>query len=213
GVMVAADRGGAAVLGLIPLAAVGGWLRLEMVYAVALVTGVLDTIFAVAQDAYLPALVAGDALVSANARLSASAAGAEMLAFATGGWLVQWLGPPHAIAIDAVAFLLSAACLAGITTSEPPPVGARESPRRRRAAGGWVGPWLGPAAGIGIGAVTFPLAAAWPAGIPTSEPPPGVARESAGLRHEAIAGVAVIARDPLLRAVSVADAATAFAFR
>jgi Na+/melibiose symporter-like transporter len=160
--LLAADLGRAAVLGLIPVAAAGGWLRLEMLYAVALVTGALDTIFAVAQDAYVPALVAGEALVSANARLSASASGAEMLAFATGGWLVQWLGPPHAIAIDAATFLLSAACLAGITTPEQSPV---------------------------------------------------VARESVGLRHEAIAGVAVIARDPLLRAVSLADAATAFAFR
>lgn len=160
--MLAADLGRAGVLGLIPLAAVGGWLRLEMLYAVALVTGALDTIFAVAQDAYLPALVAGDALVSANARLSASASGAEVLAFATGGWLVQWLGPPHAIAIDALTFLLSAACLAGIATPEPPPSSAPET---------------------------------------------------AGRRHEAFAGVAVIARDPVLRAVSLADAATAFAFR
>src|SRR5262249_51300686 len=51
------------------------------------------------------------------------------------------------------------------------------------------------------------------AAITTPEPPPVVAREPARLRHEAIAGLAVIARDPLLRAVSLADAAIAFAFR
>jgi hypothetical protein len=94
---------------------VAGWLRLELLYVIALVAGALDTIFEVAQGAYVPTLVAPGALVAANAHLSASASSAEMAAFAAGGWLVQWLGPPvlgraHAAkrVLDTVAMLAGA---------------------------------------------------------------------------------------------------------
>src|SRR5262249_60671640 len=43
--LLAADLGRAVVLGLIPVAAAGGWLPLEMLYAVARVMGALATIF------------------------------------------------------------------------------------------------------------------------------------------------------------------------
>jgi len=132
--MLAADVARAAVLASIPLAAVQGWLRLELLYVIALVAGALDTIFEVAQGAYVPTLVAPGALVAANSRLSASASSAEVAAFAAGGWLVQWLGPPRAIAIDAVTFLLSAACLTRISRCEPLPAVPREPARTYRDA-------------------------------------------------------------------------------
>lgn len=39
-ILVAADLGRAALLGLIPVAALAGWLRIELMYAVALAVGI-----------------------------------------------------------------------------------------------------------------------------------------------------------------------------
>ena len=120
--MLAADLGRAVVLAAVPVAAVMGLLRLELLYAVAFVAGTLDTVFELAQGAYVPTLVPGDRLVPANARLSGSASAAEIVAFGVGGWLVQWLGAPHAIAVDAGTFAVSAWCLARIAHREPCPL-------------------------------------------------------------------------------------------
>src|SRR5262245_46222901 len=123
--MLAADLGRAVVLAAVPVAAVMGLLRLELLYAVAFVAGTLDTVFELAQAAYVPTLVPGDRLVPANARLSGSAsaaATAAFVAFGVGGWLVQWLGAPHAIAVDAGTFAVSAWCLARIAHREPCPL-------------------------------------------------------------------------------------------
>jgi len=118
--MLTADLGRAVVLAAVPLAAVLGLLRLELLYAVAFVAGSLDTVFELTQAAYIPMLVPGDRLLAANARLSGSASAAEIVAFGVGGWLVQWLGAPHAIAVDAATFVVSAGCLACIAHPEPP---------------------------------------------------------------------------------------------
>src|SRR5262245_18767814 len=123
--MLAADLGRAAVLAAVPLAATMGLLRLELLYAVAFVAGSLDTVFELTQAAYIPTLVPGDRLLAANARLSGSASAAEIVAFGVGGWLVQWLGALHAIAVDAATFVVSAGCLACIAHPEPP---AQEEP-------------------------------------------------------------------------------------
>jgi MFS family permease len=135
-IMIAADLGRALLLGTIPLAAVLGVLRIEQLYAVALLTGVLTLFFDVANRAYLPALVAPEALVEGNSALTASASVAEFGAFAIAGWLVQWLSGPLAVLIDAVSFLVSALCLAAIRAPESPPtVEERQSVRTEVAEG------------------------------------------------------------------------------
>src|SRR3989304_1935563 len=53
-VMVAADLGRAVLLGLIPLAAVAGILRMEHLYVVGFLVGILNVFFDVAYAAYLP---------------------------------------------------------------------------------------------------------------------------------------------------------------
>jgi len=117
--MLAADLGRAAVLATVPLAAATGVLRLELLYAVALIAGSLVTLFELTQAAYLPALVPRESLVAANARLSGTASAAEIAAFGVGGWLVQLLGAPQAIAVGAATFVVSACCLACIAHREP----------------------------------------------------------------------------------------------
>jgi len=134
--MLAADLGRAAALVTVPVAAATGLLRLELLYAVALVTGSLDTLFELSQAAYVPELVPRDRLLTANATLSASASAAEIAAFGVGGWLVQWLGAPRAIAVDAATFVASACCLACIAYREPPAADHTATVRWREATRG-----------------------------------------------------------------------------
>jgi MFS family permease len=125
-VMIWADLGRAALLGSIPLAAVGGWLTLAHVFVVAAAAAVLTTFFDAADNAYLPSIVERRDLVRANGALQATSAAVEFVAFGAAGFLVRLLTAPIAIAIDAVSFLVSAGFLGAIRRREPPPPPAAE---------------------------------------------------------------------------------------
>ena len=60
-------------------------------------------------------------MVEGNSKLTAAGAVAEVAAFGSGGWLVQWLTAPLAILLDAVSFLWSALLVMRIRAPEPPP--------------------------------------------------------------------------------------------
>jgi len=128
-VLVAADVGRAVLLGSIPIAALGGWLTLGHLVVVACLAAMLTAFFDAADVAYLPSIVRRDQLVAANRALAASGSAAELTAFGLSGALVQLLGAPLAIAIDAASFVASALLLGSIRRLEPPPppVADRES--------------------------------------------------------------------------------------
>jgi MFS family permease len=136
-VLVGADLGRALLLGLIPLAAIGGWLSLPLLLIVALLTAVLTTFFDAADRAYLPTIVPRRDLVRANGALAASSSVSEFLAFGSAGFLVQILTAPIAIFVDALSFVISAVLLGSIRVKEPPPPGKseREPVIREIAAG------------------------------------------------------------------------------
>ena len=113
-VLIGADLGRAALLGLIPLAAIGGWLSLPMVLVVALLTAVLTTFFDAADNAFLPTIVPRSDLVRANGALAASGSVSEFAAFGSAGFLVQILTAPIAILVDAATFIVSALLLGSI---------------------------------------------------------------------------------------------------
>lgn len=120
-VLIAADLGRAALLLLVPLAAWLGVLRLEVVYAVALLTGSLRVFFDVAYTAVLPSLVAREQLVEGNSKLAVSQSVAQIAGPGLAGGLVQLLTAPTALTADALSFLLSALLLRQIHATEPPP--------------------------------------------------------------------------------------------
>lgn len=120
-VLIWADVGRAVLLGSIPLAAVGGWLTLAQVFAVAAAAAVLTTFFDVADKAYLPTVVGRADLVKANGALAATSSAVEFAAFGAAGFLVSILTAPIAILIDAVSFVASAILLGTIRHREPPP--------------------------------------------------------------------------------------------
>ena len=106
--MVAADLGRAALLALIPLAALLGWLRLELLFVVAPLVGVLSVLFDVAYQSFVPVLVRPERLMRANSRLATSDAFAEITTPGLAGLLVQLITAPLTLLFDAVSFVVSA---------------------------------------------------------------------------------------------------------
>ena len=135
-IMIGADIGRAMLLATIPLAAVLGLLRIQQLYAVTFLVGVLTVLFDVAYQSYLPSLIAREDLVEGNSKVSASASVAEVSGLALAGWLVQLLTAPIAILIDAFSFVVSAVSVWLIQAPEQAPVcGERASMRREVAEG------------------------------------------------------------------------------
>jgi MFS family permease len=123
-VLVAADLGRALLLSAVPLAALGGGLRIELLYLVAFLVGTLSLFFDVAVQSFVPTVVPRERLVEGNSRLLASGAAAGIAGPGAAGWLVQVLSAPLAIWLDALSFVASAVLLAGIRAPEPRPRGA-----------------------------------------------------------------------------------------
>jgi MFS family permease len=119
--LLASDLGRAMVVGSVPIAALLGWLCIEQLYAVALVSSVLSVVFEIAYPAYLASLVQAEELVEANSKLEASGAVAEAVGFGAAGALVQLLSAPLALAVDAGSYLVSACSLGLIQTRELEP--------------------------------------------------------------------------------------------
>ncbi len=118
--MFAADLLRAAAAASIPLGALVGHLTLLQLYAVAAVMSVLSMAFDVSFRAYIPVLLEGRHLVSANSVLQGTGAVTEASGWATAGVLVQLFTAPAAIAIDAVSFLVSAFSLASLRSAPDP---------------------------------------------------------------------------------------------
>src|SRR5215213_6384983 len=119
-VLIAADIARAVLLLSIPLTAWLGILRIELLYVVAFVVGVLGVFFEVAHYAYVPSLVGREFVVEGNSKLQISYSAAEAGGPGVAGLLVQFLSAPGAIVIDAVSFLVSAVLLRRIEMPEPP---------------------------------------------------------------------------------------------
>jgi MFS family permease len=119
--MIFADVGRVALLGLIPLAVLLGGLDIWLLVGVAFAAGILTLLFDVAQPAYLPTLLSRDRLVEGNAKLQMSHSLAMIAGPGLGGLIVQALGAPVAVLADAVSFGASALLLGRIETPEPAP--------------------------------------------------------------------------------------------
>ena len=137
-ILIGADLGRAVLLASIPLVALVGALRLEYLYAVTFLTGVLTVFFDVAYLAFLPSLVQREQLVEANSKLEVSRSVAQIAGPSLGGALVQLLTAPLAILLDAISFLTSALFLTGIRAPESRPT----APDRRPSLWGEIGEGL-----------------------------------------------------------------------
>ena len=116
--LIVANTIRALVLLVVPLSAVAGQLRIEVLYGVALAVGVASLFFEFAYQAYLPSLIPADALVDGNSKLAQSESVARIVGPAVGGFLVQLLSAPMAIIIDAASYVVSALTLVLIRDRE-----------------------------------------------------------------------------------------------
>jgi MFS family permease len=119
--MIAADIGRTSVVGLVPVLAWTGSLHMPVLYGVALVQGGLTVIFEVAYRSYLPSLVSAEALLAGNSRLQSTASVAQIGGPGLSGGLVDVLGAPFALLVDAGSFVVSVASLLWIRAREPAP--------------------------------------------------------------------------------------------
>lgn len=105
----------------IPVAAMLGLLRIELLYIVTLIGGALGLCFDIAYRAYLPALVGRGRLLEANSKLELSRSAAEIAGPGLAGALIQWLTAPIAITLDALSFWVAALFLTRIQSVELSP--------------------------------------------------------------------------------------------
>lgn len=125
-ILLGCDLLRAAVLALLALLAWHGGLTFPMLVAAAAANGMLTVGFEMARSAWVAQRVDAARLPQRNAQLSMAGSLSETAAFALGGWVFQWTGAAIALAIDAVSFVLSAACLRGVP--EAPPAVPAEAP-------------------------------------------------------------------------------------
>jgi MFS family permease len=109
----------AVLLFSIPAAHLAGLLRIEQLYLVVFLEGCLGALFDAAYPAYVPSLIGVDRMVEGNSKLATSSSLAEIGGPGLGGGLVQVIGAPLAIFVDAISFVVSAISLALIRSPEP----------------------------------------------------------------------------------------------
>ena len=119
-VMILADVGRALALGSVPLAWMLHDLNLLQLYVVALAVGVLTVFFDVAYQSYLPALIERRHLIEGNAKLEISRSASQIAGNGLGGALIQALGAPLSMLVDAMSFVASVISLAAIRAIETP---------------------------------------------------------------------------------------------
>lgn len=108
--LILMDVGRALVLGTVPALGIAGLLRIEQLYVVAFLTGLMTLVFDTAATTLVPALVGRADLLRANGAWILNTTVASTLGPPLAGGLVQLLTAPVAIAFDAVSFLVWAGC-------------------------------------------------------------------------------------------------------
>ncbi|MEV0374170.1 MFS transporter [Streptomyces sp. NPDC050636] len=134
--LIRADLVRAAAMASVPLAAVAGVLSMAQLYAVALVTGVATVFFDVAHQSFLPRLLPNEQLVAGNGALETIRSSAQVAGPGIGGGLVQLLGAPLAIVVDAIGYAVSALFLWRIKHPESRPQRAPDAALRKDIAEG-----------------------------------------------------------------------------
>jgi predicted MFS family arabinose efflux permease len=117
--LIGADAIRAVLLFSIPAAYVAGALRMEQLYLVVFLEGCFGALFDAAYPAYVPSLIGVERVVEGNSKLATSSSLAEIGGPGLGGGLVQLIGAPFAILVDAVSFVVSAISLVLIRSPEP----------------------------------------------------------------------------------------------
>lgn len=128
-IMIWADLVRFGLLTVIPLAYLTDRLSVPLLVVVAFAVGTASVVFEIGGFAYLPALVPEHRLGAANQAMQGSATVAQVGGPGLAGLLVQLLGPPTAVLVDAASYLASAVGIGKVRRPEPPVEPPEHRPR------------------------------------------------------------------------------------
>lgn len=126
-VMLASDVFRALIVGAVSLLAFSGVLEVWHLFIAALFIGFVDAFFQPAYTATVPQITPPELLPSANALTSLSAQLSGIVGPALGAIIVKVAGESAAFGLDAISFVISAACLIPLL-KVPLPTRTEESP-------------------------------------------------------------------------------------
>jgi MFS family permease len=127
-ILVASSFGRAAVLAIVPVSYLAGYLNFPLLFTVALLVGLQTVFYDIAYQSYLPHLVGRERLLEGNSKLETMRVSAQLGGPGIGGWLVQVLTAPVALASHAITYLIGGLCLLSIRKPEPEPAPAAAQP-------------------------------------------------------------------------------------
>jgi MFS family permease len=130
--MITCDLTSAALYASVPIAYWTHRLTIGQLLAVEFLAGGSAVLFSTAYQVNLPSLVSEAELVEGNAKLQGSASAASLGGRGLAGVTAQGLGAATALLFNAVSYLVSAACLQAIRSSESRPAESRRPPFRLR---------------------------------------------------------------------------------
>ena len=124
--MITTEFGQGIFVATIPVAAVLGVLRIELLYLVSFFSGTLSAIYILASLSFLPSIVDQEDLIEANSKLSAGRSVAKIVGPGLAGILVDVLTAPFTVAFNAFSSLTAGVCLLFIRSSESIKVGTQK---------------------------------------------------------------------------------------
>lgn len=128
-VMIGADLARAVLMASIPVAWWLGALTVAQLVVVSLLVGVGTVLFVIADTAFMPHVLPRDRLHDGNGALQASMNASNIAGPGLAGFLVQLVGAPATLLVDAVSFLVSAGTVGAMRTREERPPRPAERPR------------------------------------------------------------------------------------
>ncbi|HLK64902.1 MAG TPA: MFS transporter [Bryobacteraceae bacterium] len=143
-ILIGTDLGRALILGMVPITAAFGHLRMSYLYMISAASSLLTVLFEVSYQAYLPSLVERENLMEGNSKLALAGSAADVAGPGLMGVLVQWFTAPKAILLDAVSFLVSALSVALIRKPEATPKLDRQPEMKREIVDGLRASWQQP---------------------------------------------------------------------
>jgi len=117
-IMTWANYGRGLLLLSIPLAGWLGWLSIEWLWVVAFAYGLLRVFFELSVSAFVPSVVERTQLVAANSQLESSRQAATVAGPGVAGLLVQTIGAPLTVLLNAFLYWISAFLIQRIPSSE-----------------------------------------------------------------------------------------------
>ncbi|MDD9371720.1 MAG: MFS transporter [Acidimicrobiales bacterium] len=114
--MIPANLVQAIAVGLVPIAAWGGWLSVPLLAVLAFVSGTAAMVFGLSAFAYVPSLVPRADLAAANRAVQGTSTVDEIIGPGLAGALVAAVGPAAALVVDALSYLAS---MLGLAAARP----------------------------------------------------------------------------------------------